>query len=272
MSKQKKHNKKPLKSPKLKSTTKVKKVLDLRSVLQSIYHDYVNLETTCKHSGICCNVACPSMNYSEFVQIVTGLWGNLSKDEKISIICTSVEYFFKNEYSKWDKDSLVKPCMLLGSDGLCKCYSDRPLNCRLYGLWPKEDYERRVDKFEAAYSQYGLKRKDLPLNTQCPYVKRVDETVPLTIDLINELFKKIDNLDKDTGGFSTLQVEQKENYRTFHDWLLLRVLGEDWLVKLTIFMLAADRTTIEDQIRAIREVLTKKFNKDGAPSLDIFKK
>ena len=46
MSKQKKHNKKPLKSPKLKSTTKVKKVLDLRSVLQSIYHDYVNLETT----------------------------------------------------------------------------------------------------------------------------------------------------------------------------------------------------------------------------------
>ena len=267
MSKQKKHSKKPLKFPKLKSPTKVKKVLDLRSVLQSIYHDYVNLETTCKHSGICCNVAMPAMNYSEFVQIVTGLWGNLSKDEKISIICTSVEYFFKNEYSKWDKDSLVKPCMLLGSDGLCKCYSDRPLNCRLYGLWPKEDYERRVDKFESAYSQYGLKREDLPLNTQCPYVKRVDETVPLTIDLINELFKKIDNLDKDTGGFSTLQVEQKENYRTFHDWLLLKVYGERWLTILTTFILAATREQMEDQILQLKISIRESFSKSDIPDI-----
>ena len=135
---------KNIKFPKSKT---VKKVLDLKSVLQSIYHDFVNLETTCSHRCECCNVAMPQINYAEFSQIATTLWSDLSKDEKIGLICTSVEYFFRNEYKKWNKDALIKPYMLLDGNGLCKCYEDRPLNCRLYGLWPKEEYEKRVDKF-----------------------------------------------------------------------------------------------------------------------------
>ena len=104
------------------------RMLNLHSVLQSIYHDYVNLETTCKHRCECCNIAMPQIQYSEFVQIITVLWNKLSNDEKVSLICKSVEYFFRNEYSKWAKDSLIKPCMLLDGNGLCKCYNNRPLN------------------------------------------------------------------------------------------------------------------------------------------------
>jgi Fe-S-cluster containining protein len=244
-----------------------KKILDLRSVLQSIYHDYINLETTCSHRCECCNVAMPQVNYSEFVQIVTVVWNKLSKEEKIELVCKSVEYFFRNEYKKWGKDSLVKPCMFLDSKGLCKIYEDRPLNCRMYGLWPKDDYERRVDRFEAAYKQYGLERKDLPLNTQCPNVKRVDETVPLTIDIINELFKKLDDLDKDIGGFSTLQVDQKENYRTFHDWLLLKIYGEKWLILLTTFMLGATREQMEDQIIQLKKKIRESFSQNDLPDI-----
>jgi len=246
---------------------KQKRVLNLRSVLQSIYHDYINLETTCNHRCECCNVAMPQVNYSEFVQIVTVLWNALSKDEKIGLICTSVEYFFRNEFKKWNMDTLIKPCMLLDSKGLCKIYDDRPLNCRVYGLWPKEDYEKRVDKFAAAYEQYGLKREDLPLNTQCPNVKRVDDKVPITIEAINELFRKIDDLDKDTGGFSTLQVEQKENYRTLHDWLLLKIYGEKWLILLTTFMVAASKEQMEDQILQLKKTIRETFSKSELPDI-----
>lgn len=257
---------KPLSYSQPKSLKK-KKVLNLKSVLQSIYHDYVNMETTCAHKCECCNVAMPQMNYSEFAQVVTVVWNKLSKDEKINIICKSIEYFFRNEYSKWGMDSLIKPCMLLDSEGRCKIYEDRPLNCRLYGLWPKEEYEKRVQRFTEAYAKYNLKREDLPLNTQCSFVKRVDESKPLTTDLINDLFKKLDSLDADVGGFSDLQVQQKENYRTFHDWLLLKIYGEKWLILLTTFIMAATREQMEDQIRQLNMVVRETFSKTDLPDL-----
>lgn len=268
--KNKKNTKRPRPRPRPlvpKNQKAAKKVLNLNSVLQSIYHDYVNLETTCGHQCECCNVAMPQMNYSEFVQIITVLWGTLSKDEKIGLICTSIEYFFRNEYKKWGMGGLIKPCMLLDSNGLCKCYADRPLNCRLYGLWPKEEYEKRVDKFENAYAEYGLKREDLPLNTQCPNVKRVDESTVLTMDEINELFHKLDDLDKDTGGFSSLQVKERENYRTLHDWILLKIYGEKWLILLTTFMLAATKEQMEDQILQLNKTIRENFSKNDLPDI-----
>ena len=246
---------------------KTKRVLDLKSVLQSVYHDFVSLETTCSHQCECCNVAMPQINYSEFSQIASSLWTLLSKDEKIGLICTSVEYFFRNEYKKWDKEALIKPCMLLDSEGRCKVYEDRPLNCRLYGLWPESEYEKRVDKFAAAYETYGLKREDLPLNTQCPNVKRTDDTTPLTMEVINELFHKLDDLDKDIGGFSSLQVKEKENYRTLHDWLLLKIYGEKWLILLTTFMLAASKEQMEDQILQLKKSIRESFKDTDIPDI-----
>lgn len=244
-----------------------KNVLKLRSVLQSIYHDFVSLETTCAHRCECCNVAMPQMNYSEFVQIVTTLWAKMDKEEKISLICKSIEYFFRNEYAKWGKDSLIKPCMLLDSNGRCLVYEDRPLNCRLYGLWPTEDYEKRVDRFAKAYAKYDLKREDLPLNKQCTFVKRVNETVPLTMDLINDLFSKIDKMDESLGKYTPLQIKQKENYRTFHDWLLLKIYGEKWLILLTTFTMAATRELMEDQIEQLNKSVRDTFSNTEIPDI-----
>jgi len=151
-------------------------------------------------------------------------------------------------------ETLVKPCMLLSEDDKCKYYENRPLSCRLYGLWPDDTYKERVDKFEKAYEGL-LKRKEIPLNTQCPHVKRVDESKELTKEIIDGMFEAIDELDKKTGGFSAAQVSQKENYRTFHDWLLLKVFGEEWLSGLTSFLLAADKEAISGQITAIQDVM-----------------
>jgi len=267
MSKKSKQGKKRKSIPKIGNSKPKKNVLNLKSVLQSVYHDYANMETNCKHLCECCNVAMPQMNYCEFVQIVTVLWNGIEKDEKINLICKSVEYFFKNEYLKWQKDSLIKPCMLLDKEGLCKIYEDRPLNCRLYGLWPKEDYEKRVDRFAEIYAQYGLKKEDLPLNTQCPNVKRVDDKVPLTSEVINSLFGKLDELDKSIGGFTSLQTSQKENYRTFHDWLLLKIYGEKWLVMLTTFSLAATKEQMEDQINELNKAIRAAFIYAELPDL-----
>jgi Fe-S-cluster containining protein len=204
----------------------------------------------------------PQLNYCEFIQLSNEIWDNASKSEKLDLICKSIEYFFKNEYEKFGIETLVKPCMLLSSDSKCKYYKSRPLSCRLYGLWPEELYNARVDKFEKAYRELGLTRDQLPLNKQCPFVKRMDDSVPLTKEIIDGLYHQLDEIDKNINRYTQLQIDNKENYRAFHDWLLLSVLGEDKLVELTRFMLAANKETIADQIEAFKKVFISTFSKD----------
>lgn len=236
------------------------KPVPLKERLRRVYES-IDLTTTCDGLCECCKVAMPQMNFCEFSQIVNEIWGTSSRSDKIDLICQSVEYFFRNEFEKWGKETLIKPCMLLSEEGKCKYYESRPLSCRMYGLWPDEVYTERVDKFEKAYEGL-LTRDEIPLNTQCPYVKRVDDSVELTPELIEGLFAELDAIDKKVGDFTDAQMEQKANYRTFHDWLLLKIFGEDWLSKLTSFMLAADRDTIEAQVEALKVVITEKFAKD----------
>jgi len=254
-----------------KNKKKVRK--NLKQKLQNIYNS-VDLKTTGCDINVCacacCRVAMPQMNYSEFVQLATDFWNDASREEKVKVICTSIEYFFRNEYEKWGMDSLVKPCQFVDKDGKCTVYENRPLSCRCYGLWPEEEYKRRVDKFEEAYRDYGLTREDLPLAKQCRMIRRADGSKELTMKEIDELFGKLDSLDKTVGNFSNLQIKSKENYRTFHDWLLLKVFGEDWLSMLTTFMMSANREQMEDQVVQLRSVVEETLDLDNEDIEDKF--
>ncbi len=244
--------------PKTMGKTKMK---SLKSKLHDVYYGNINLDTTCKGSVICCETAMPQMNHCEFSQLINEIWDTTSRSEKIRLICTSLEYFFHYEFEKWGMQTLIKPCMLLSEEGKCMFYESRPLSCRMYGLWPEESYKERVDKFEKAYEGL-LTREKLPLNKQCPYVKRVDDSVELTSEVIEGLYSQLDDIDMKTKDFTPVQIEQKANYRTFHDWLLLRIYGENWLSDLTTLMLAADKNTIEETLNAIKDASAKQFSKD----------
>lgn len=232
---------------------------NLKEALHSVYCDDVNLETTMTCKCICCKVAMPQMNYCEFLQIITGIWDRWTVEGKIYLISTSIDYYFKNDFEKWGIQSLVKPCMLQNNKGLCQCYEDRPLSCRLYGIWPKDEYEKRVNRFAKAYEKYGLKKEDLPLFSQCPLVDRVDKSKELNMEVITKLYAKLDNIDKRIGDFTDLEIEQKHNYRTFHDWLMFKVFGEEWLSMLTTFMMAATKEQLEDQLKQLKDTVRNSF-------------
>ena len=246
---------------------KNKKKIPLKQLLDGVYYGTVDLDTTCQGLCECCKVAMPQMNYCEFTQLINEVWKTSSRSEKIEMICKSVEYFLHNEFEKFAMKTLIKPCMLLSDEGKCKYYDFRPLSCRLYGLWPKDMYKERVDKFEKAYDGL-LERNQLPLNTQCPNVKRKDNSKLLTKEIIDSLFGKLDVLDTRVGSFTPDQISQRENYRTFHDWLLLKIFKEDWLVKLTNFMIAASHGTIDAQIDCLKDVIRQKYAKE-MPDLEL---
>lgn len=261
------------KNPKVKKTKhkklpKKKRVqVDLKAVLQGIYNNVIDLRTTCNGRCECCKVAMPTISYAEFSQLVTEIWDKEANETKIDVICKCIEYFFHYEFDKFGMETMIKPCMLLDGNGHCEYYESRPLNCRLYGLWPEDMYKNRVDKFEKAY-EGKLKREEIPLNTQCPHVKRVDDSEELTEDVIEELFQALDDLDARVGYFSKAQIKQGENRRTFHDWMLLKIWGEDNLSSLTTLMLGLDKEGIEDQIKAFKDVIREKFT-GGVPSLKV---
>jgi Fe-S-cluster containining protein len=240
-----------------------KKVVSLKQKLSNIY-ETTDLRTTCCGTCACCKVAMPQHNYCEFIQLLKDVWEKEDKDGKLNIICTSIEYFFRNEFEKWGMESMVKPCMLLTEDGKCKYYDSRPLSCRMYGLWPEDVYTKRVDAFEKAY-EGKLKREEIPLNKQCPFVERVNDEEPLTIDTINGMYALLDNLDMKMG-WTSAQVENKESYRTFHDWLLYTFFGEDWLTAMSKFVKKADKEAMVDMIRILKEEATKQFS-DNMPEL-----
>jgi len=241
------------------------KKISLADKLNQVYSS-VNLETTCDGRCECCKVAMPQVNYCEFLQLMYEAWNNETRGGKIDLICKSIEYFMHNEFEKFKMKTLIKPCMLLTEEGQCRYYESRPLNCRLYGLWPEDTYNERVDKFTKAYEGL-LERSEIPLNTQCPYVKRKDESEPLTMDVINGLFAKLDSLDTLTKKFTDNQIQNKENYRAFHDWLLWTIFGEDWLSTMTSFVLAADADAIDDLIEQVKKAVRDKFAKDNLPDL-----
>ena len=251
---------KPKEKPSKRQLVKRTKRTDLDSALQEIYYGKVNLDSTQTCECTCCVTAMPSLNLCEFTSIISHVWKTFGKEDKINLICGSIEYFLKNELEKFGIQTLIKPCMLFDrKTKLCRVYTRRPLSCRLFGLWPQEAYNARVARFAKAYAPWGLSAGDLPLNSQCALVKRNDESVTLTNDLIGDLYASLDKIDKTVGNFSDLRISQKENYRSFHDWLLLKVFGEDFLASMTSFVLAADREKIEDMIRALHVEVSKNF-------------
>lgn len=241
-----------------------KEMKRLENLIDDIYTKGPSLQTKMTCKCVCCKIAMPQLNYCEFVNIVTSFWNNMGSHEKAELICKCLEYFFHYEFEKWGIETLVKPCVFLDKETeKCKIYEKRPLSCRMYGLWPKEEYEARVNRFVKAYSKYGLKREDLPNHKQCPLVTRTDDSKELTTEVIDGMYKQLDNLDQKIAGFTDLQVKTRDNYRTFHDWLLYSIFGSQWLASLSSFMKVASRDVIDDQLRALKEVIHSELEKDG---------
>jgi Fe-S-cluster containining protein len=245
-----------------------KKILKLHDVIQGI-HNEVDLTTTCKRSLCCCKAACPQMRYSEFLDLITHIWSNSSQNEIVELICKSIEYFFKFEFEKFGKETLIKPCMLLDEENkCCSVYEHRPLDCKMYGLWPSELYEKRASNFSQIYIDKGLSKEEIPLNRQCPLVKRVNTDKELNKEVIEKMYSSLDSLDRIVGDFTEEDIEKNNNSRTFHDWLMLKVYGEETLADLTVFMALATKEIILEQIKLGQDLARDIFSQQ-LPNLGI---
>ena len=243
----------PGKSPK-KLRVRVSSTKTLSEELQKVYELHGDLSTTCLRQCNCCRVACPQMNYSEAIAILDDIWAKKDRSFKASVIVTSIKYFFSK--------SLIKPCPML-LDSACSVYEHRPIACRLYGLWPKDVYEKRV---EVVSNALKMPKEQVPLNQQCPHVERKNKQ-PLTSEQINEMYAELDKIDLHVLMKGELakkeeweqKIAKKWSYRTIHDWIMFLFFGEDWLVNLTKFLMAAKKEDVDDLVNTLEKDVVPKL-------------
>ncbi|KXZ39155.1 Putative zinc-or iron-chelating domain-containing protein [Alkalithermobacter thermoalcaliphilus JW-YL-7 = DSM 7308] len=118
----------------------------------------------------CANCCMESVgaSYIEFLNIYIYLQNN--ENIKRKVINNILDYYFL-EYIK------KNPCPFKDENNKCLIYDVRPLNCRIYGHWKKEDYEKNYDKIKkenislGTYlsENYGINVNDTVLNYKIEY-------------------------------------------------------------------------------------------------------
>jgi len=205
-----------------------KKVRKAYPSLHNLYNDIpdtegcmenIEKEDGCK--GWCCRYQSPQLFYSEFLN----LWNNLMKNWEIDDICDVIEKSLKN----YVMGSTTKGCVFFNSDTkMCGVHKKRPLNCRIYGITPDEEFQPRLERMREVYKDV----LDAVIKDQCHLIKTTDgqevttENTDIWFDKLTKIERSIgipkDNINDDMGG----------SYRTPHDHILLYMLPDVIMQKL----------------------------------------
>ncbi|MEG0843186.1 MAG: YkgJ family cysteine cluster protein [Romboutsia sp.] len=106
------------------------------SKLEELNKVYKSLPSgDCSGCGNCC-MESVGINLIEFINI----YNHLQKNERVRKVALEkiLDYYFL-EYTK------KSPCPFRDSDNRCIIYEVRPLNCRLFGHWKKDDYNSNLE-------------------------------------------------------------------------------------------------------------------------------
>lgn len=121
----------------------------------------------CLGCGNCC-IESVGINFVEFLNIYDYI--NSNRDIKNKVMPKIIDYYFL-EYTK------KAPCPFKDKNNRCLIYNVRPLNCRIYGNWTKNDYEKNYERIKnenlsfanKMSKTYGIKVSDEVLNYKINY-------------------------------------------------------------------------------------------------------
>jgi Fe-S-cluster containining protein len=187
-------------------------------------------ETTCCHKAECCKAGCPNMYFVEFLNIRRNHVEKLPRAERTLLTIDCIRRYL------WNVDHKnPKPCVFLGQDNMCKIYDHRHIKCRLYGVIPQWTYVKNAN---AVAKENGVALEEMPLATQCPFVKIKpkwqdrfpDNKVPE--DTIKKWERKLRELDRRLGLPPDMQ-DEGYGFLTYHDWHLMFEMGAEWMESLT---------------------------------------
>jgi len=175
----------------------------------------INKENGCM--GWCCSCQTPQVLYSEFLNTWNYVVHNCDNDKILNLIGRCLRsYLFGNKEKAcvfWDKETK-----------LCSQHETRCYNCRIYGITPEEEFKPRYERLKVIYpdikpqctlvkTESGKEVTKQDIDKWWEYLKFIEMSIGISRDLIHD----------DIDG----------SYRTYHDHILIHVLGDDGMEYLS---------------------------------------
>lgn len=191
----------------------------------------------------CCRTQSPSMYYVEFLDV----WKDAQKwnqRQKVDLILRAIRNYLDNRVNKG--------CIFF--DNGCLTYQTRPFCCRMYGVIPKENWDKRWEKLKKDMG------KSFDAKPQCDLVSTVDGK-EVTAEEEDRWFAHIRQCEERIGT-SKVAVALHDiaggSYRTFHDHLLIEMFPPEFLEMLTRSrMLNPSKKDIDVTLEGLRQSLEK---------------
>ena len=132
----------------------------------------------------CCKTFSPPLLLVEFLAIMDQLKDQTEEEKK--------DLLFRC-YQSYLDPGFTKKCVLLNGL-LCSVYPARPYNCRMFGVTPHEEWEKRSkDRGE----ETGLSPEEVPFSKQCDgmKIKKKSPIKKISKETSDKIFKTIHDLD-----------------------------------------------------------------------------
>jgi len=185
--------------------------------LRRIYDDIPSTKgceeniTSCK--AWCCQIQNPQLLYIEFII----LWNYLINECSYKFIEEVIEKSVRNYIS----NKPIKGCIFWDNETcFCKIHKHRPLACRLYGITPHEEFEKR----RAILTEQYKSNSDAIFKPQCPLVS-IENGAKITEQDTNKWWNQSCNIEESIGvSRNEINDEIGGSYRTYHDHILLYIM------------------------------------------------
>jgi len=207
-----------------------------------------NIESSCK--AWCCIFQTPQFLYSEFLLV----WDYISKNWDDDAICDLFEMCMLNAVDKIPS----KGCVFFDKKtNMCKIHEKRPLNCRIYGITPNEEFEPRYLRLKEEYKNII----GAFIKPQCDLVSTCDGT-KVTVKETSKWWEEITEVEHSIGiPKKMITDEMGGSYRTPHDHILLYNMPENVLNSLAGIKEYKDEFEKKRMIKEIIQVIKNVFQK-----------
>ena len=154
-----------------------------------------------------------------------------------------VDYYFLEYIEK-------KPCPFKDKYNRCMIYDVRPLNCRLFGHWKKEDYNKNLDNVtqrnreyrDLIKSRYGFDISDKVVNYRINYCESfIPEHKYLSKSQRLEFADRLMTLDSNIYAKGIIDIDFKD--RGIVEYFIESLLHEDTAYNIKI------RVSKDDKVR-----------------------
>ena len=206
----------------------------------------------CSGCGNCC-MESVGTNLIEFINI----YNYLENKPELKKMCLDkiIDYYFLEYIDK-------KPCPFKDKDNRCMIYEVRPLNCRLFGHWKKEDYnanlsrviEQNMNYKKDMKNLYGVDISDEVLNFSIKYCEtfKPEKNYLSKKERLN-FEDEIMNLDARILGSELIDIPYKD--RGIVEYFIESMLYSDFAYKVKIRITKEKNMNVINKIKRI--LLTK---------------